>query len=94
MTEKELVEKLAQAEQDLKAAQRALTTAKKRWTEAETLLIGIKLERDRISDALREHRATVPSLQPEITLREQEIEDFRKSHPEECALALERDLNK
>ena len=94
MTEKELVEKLEAAHKVLAEARKNLTRSKKELTDAETQVISAKLEADRVKEELRAHRATIPSLQPEISLRDQEIEQFREDHPDVCAFARERDLNR
>lgn len=91
-TEKDILLKLDEAEKEFQLAQRSLSEAKKRWTEAETKLINAKIYRDRIKEELRVHRATTPKYEP--NKRDDDIEQFRKNHPELVEWAKERDLKK
>ncbi len=91
-TEKELVDKLAEAEKELHNAKRALAEAKKRWTDAETNVISAKLNRDRIKEELYEYHRTTPKYEPDQ--RDLDIEKFRKDNPEICEWARERDAKK
>ncbi len=91
-SDKELVDKLAEAEKELNDAKRALAEAKKRWTDAETNVISAKLNRDRIKEELRVYRKTTPKYEPDQ--RDADIERFRKENPELCEWARERDAKK
>jgi uncharacterized protein YdiU (UPF0061 family) len=92
MKEQELVSKLDEAEDELKLAQRALAEAKKRWTDAETLVIDCKIHRDRMKNKLRDFRAVTPKYEP--TKRDEDIEQYRKNNPEVVEMARQRDLNR
>ncbi len=91
-TEKELVDKLAEAEREVVDAKKALAEAKKRWTDAETDLISAKITRDRIKEELRVYRKTTPKYDPDQ--RDLDIERFRKDNPELCEWARQRDIDK
>lgn len=92
MTEQELLDKLSDADREVQEAKRALLEAKKRWTDAETALIGATIHRDRVQEALRVHRNTTPKK--ELSPNKKEVEAFRQKFPELCAEALARDLAK
>jgi hypothetical protein len=92
MTEQEYLDQIAQAEQDWYLAKRDLAEAKKVWVSAETQVIDCKIALDRIKEDLRVYRSITPTLN--LELREQEIEKFRKNHPELCQWADQRDKNK
>jgi hypothetical protein len=91
-TEQEILDRLAEIEKECQDAKRKLVDAKKRWTEAETLLINASLQRDRIREELRVHRVTVPRHEP--SHRDIEIERFRQDNPEIVEFAKERDKPK
>lgn len=91
-SEKDILLRLDEAEKEMQSAQRGLAEAKKRWTEAETKLINIKINRDRIKEELRVHRATTPKYEP--SKRDEDIEAFKIKHPELVEWAKERDRNK
>jgi hypothetical protein len=79
-TEQEILTKLSDAERDYKEACDRLVECKKKWTEAETLVIETKLQRDRIKESLRVHRNT--TVKYEQTPEEADVERFRKLLPE------------
>jgi DNA repair exonuclease SbcCD ATPase subunit len=92
MNENDLLKQLEEAEKELQYAQKDLAEAKSRWTDAETKLIGAKIHRDRVKESLRVYRATTPKY--ESNRRDEDIEQFRKDHPELVEWAKERDLNR
>jgi len=92
MKEQELIRDLQNAEEELSIAQRALAEAKKRWTDAETLVIDCKIHRDRMKDALRDYRVRTPKYEP--TKRDEDIEQYRQNNPEVVEMARQRDLNR
>jgi hypothetical protein len=89
MNEQELLAQLAEVDLNWLEAKRKLAQAKKMWTDTETEIIELKLKRDNLTEALRVFRKTDPIQPP--SLRDLEIERFRKDNPEVCALAKERD---
>jgi hypothetical protein len=89
MSEEEILSQLEEAELDWIEAKRKIAFSKKLLMHAETLLIEIKFRKDNLTEALRVFRNTTP-IQP-LSLRELEIERFRKDNPEVCAFAKERD---
>jgi hypothetical protein len=89
MNEKELVNKLAEAEREVVDAKKALAEAKRRWTDAETDLISAKIQRDRAKEELRVYRNVTPKYDPDN--RDLEIERFRRDNPELVEWARERD---
>lgn len=91
-SEQELIKKLAEAEKEVLDSTRALSEARRRWTDAETDVIGAKLNRDRAKEELRVHRATTPKHEPNHD--DLEIERFRQANPELCAWARERDAKR
>lgn len=91
-TEKELVDKLAEAEKEMAEAKKALAEAKRRWTDAETDLISAKINRDRIKEDLRVYRKVTVRYDPDS--RDLEIERFRKDNPELVEWARQRDQRK
>lgn len=89
MTEQELINKLVEADKEIANAKRALSEAKKRWTDAETNLISAKINRDRVKEELRVYRRTTPRYEPDQ--RDLDIERFRKDNPELVEWARQRD---
>lgn len=92
ITEQELINKLEEAEAKVLTVRLLLTEAKKAWTDTETLLVEVKLIRDRARETLRVHRNTTIIVPP--TMKELELEKFRETYPEICVWAKERDLKK
>lgn len=84
-----LLKQLEEIEYDLNEAKRKLAVAKKLCMHAETQVIDFKLVKDNLLESLRVFKNTNP-IQP-LTLRELEIERFRKDNPEVCAKIRERD---
>jgi hypothetical protein len=91
MDEKKILEEMAKVEEEYKLAKAKLSKAKRDVLDAETVLINAKIRKERLAEALRVNRSTVPSAIPELTLRDQDIEEFRKRNPELVAWAKERD---
>lgn len=89
MTEDQLIKQLAEVEQAWQHAKKRLAAAKKLLTDSETQIIELSIEKDRLIEALRVHRNTT-IIQP-VSLRQLEIERFRKDYPEVCALVKDRD---
>lgn len=94
MDKEEILRQLAEAERDIKEAKSFMAQKRREWTDAETALIHAKLKKERLTEALRINRVTVPSSNPELTLRELDIEEFRAKHPELCEWAKDRDIKK
>ena len=90
MTEAELLQQLSEVDFDWQKAKRELARAKKLWTDIETNLIELKLRKESIMENLRVFNNTSPIQPP--SLRELEIERFRKNNPEICTFAKERDI--
>lgn len=79
--EEELVQKLQDADKELKDARTRVTQLKKEFTDAESNLIEAKLNRDKIIEELRLWRyRNIDDL--ETTDREEDIERFRKLLPD------------
>lgn len=79
--EEELVQKLQDADKELKDARARVTQLKKEFTDAESNLIEAKLNRDKIIEELRLWRyRNIDDL--ETTDREEDIERFRKLLPD------------
>lgn len=94
MDKEKIQEQLAEADREIKEAKSLLAQKRKEWTEAETALIHAKLKKERLTEALRINRATVPSSNPELSLRDQDIQAFREKYPELCEWAKDRDIKK
>jgi hypothetical protein len=92
MSEEEILLLLSEAEEDYQRSAKLHAKAKMAVMNAETLVIEAKLRMERLQEDLRVHRKT--HVQPEIILRDQEIEKFRQTYPELVELAKERDRNK
>jgi hypothetical protein len=92
MNEPEIISLLNEAEQDYQRASLLLSKAKRTLMEVETIVIESKLRMEKYVELLRIHRNT--HSQPEIVLRDEEIQQFRQDHPELVALAKERDRSK
>lgn len=82
ITEKELLDKLHDAEIDAKEASSAMADYKDRWLAAETKLIGANIRIARIKEQLRILSNTKPTK--EVSHRDEDIESFRKRFPELC----------
>lgn len=91
-TEQEIVAELAEAEKEWLDAKRSQAAAKKRWTESETKLVNVSVHMSRLKEELRVLRNRNPIQDP--TLRELEIEKFRKDNPEIVEYAKLRDQEK
>jgi hypothetical protein len=91
-SEQEILEQISTAEIDYQQAKHLLVEAKKRVSEIETTVIEVKLRFERSVELLRQHRNS--HVQPEIILRDQEIERFRLDHPELVAMAKQRDQDR
>lgn len=92
MTEKQLLDKLAELEKELHDYRRILADAKRKVLDAESNVISAKLHWDRVKEELRVHRNTVPRHDP--TPQDKEIEAFREKFPELCELARDRDTKR
>jgi hypothetical protein len=92
MTEEDILLQLSEAEEDYQRASRLHVKAKKAVVDAETIVIEAKLRFEKFVEALRIFRNS--HVQPEVILRDQEIEKFRQDHPELVELAKERDRNR
>ena len=88
-TEDKILQELEEVELDLKDAKRKLAVVKKLWMNEETKIIDLKLHKDNLIEALRVFKNISP-IQP-LSIRDLEIERFRKDNPEVCAFAKERD---
>lgn len=90
MTEQELLDALAQADNVYEEAKAKMAKVKRAWLDAETVVIEAKLERERIREELRVFRgASTTVIRPNS--RTQEIEEFRERNPEVVEFARERD---
>jgi hypothetical protein len=92
MTEEELILQLQEAEKEWHQAKRSFAEMKKKLTDAETKVVDSKIALDRAKEAWRIHKATTPKY--ETNRRDEDIEQFRKDHPDIVAEALERDLHR
>jgi hypothetical protein len=92
VTEQELINNLEEADREVVDAKKVLAEAKKRWTDAETDLIGAKINRDRAKETLRVYRNVTPKCDPDQ--RDLELERFRAEHPELVEFARQRDEDK
>ena len=92
MTEQELLDQLETIEYSYLSAKRKLIEIQKQYADIETLLIELKINKEKLTEELRVFRKTNAS-QP-LSLRDLEIEKFRKNNPELCQWASERDKPK
>lgn len=91
-TEEKILQQIEEVDLDLLDSKRKLAQAKRLWTDTETEIIELKLKKDRLIEVLRVFRNTSPVQPPSI--RDLEIERFRRDNPEVCAEAKERDTIK
>jgi len=89
MTEQELLEQLAEVDLDWQFAKKKLVDARKPLIEIEDEIIELKIKKDSLTEKLRVFKAT-DKVQP-LSIKELEIQRFRKENPEVCAWARERD---
>ena len=89
MYEQELIKLLAEANEYLQSAKNHLAKQQKVLSDAETLVIDARHFADKVKEDLRIYRAT--TVKHEVSAHDQEIIDFRNTHPELCAEAKERD---
>ena len=94
MNRAELLTALAEAEKDYADAKKVVAQCKKQCIDAETKLIEAKLNKEKLEEALRIDKNTVPSLTPEMSAREKEIEQFRQNNPEVVEFARQRDAKR
>lgn len=88
-TEKEILDELQNIEFRKEEAKFLLVKTKKVWMEAETNLISLKIECDRVKEQLRVWRSTTVRYDPDG--RDLEIAQFQQDHPELVKWARQRD---
>jgi hypothetical protein len=91
MTQKNLLDQLADAEQEYQTAKNKLSKAKAALVAMETIVIEKKIKLDTLQQQVREMRDTTPGYVV-VELREREIEEFRQRYPQLVEEARMRDL--
>lgn len=80
MKEDELLKLIAAADVELHNANLAVSAAKRKVTDAETLYLESKLAKERLIEKLRVHR--MQTVDVELTHREHDIARFKEALPE------------
>jgi chromosome segregation ATPase len=81
-TEKELLQKIAENDYELKMARGQVSDLKEKLSDAETILIGLKIKDSRLQESLRVCRATTIRVNEDKSAYEEDIERFRQRLPE------------
>jgi hypothetical protein len=87
--EKLILQKIKDSEEEQVIARRTMARLELELIKAETKLIEVNLQTERLYEELRVYRNTSPVQPP--SLHELEIERFRKDNPAVVAFAKERD---
>ena len=92
MTEQEMLEQIDYIEGSIKIARRKISEARRNFDNAESELIELKIQRDKLTEQLTNYRETTTNVPQEIW--DIDLERFRNTYPELCEWARERDANK